>query len=70
MWRKTTVPHNLFRTLHIQYKLRPVLKARGASMRATCAVGTAKSLYSICITHFTFDDIFGDAGERKERSPT
>ena len=28
-------------------KLRPVLKARGASMRATRAGGTAKSLYRI-----------------------
>jgi hypothetical protein len=23
-----------------------------------------------CITHFTSDDIFSDAGERKERGPT
>src|SRR6267154_1160356 len=28
-------------------KLRPVLKARGVSLRATCAVGTAKSLYRV-----------------------
>jgi hypothetical protein len=30
-------------------KLRPMLKARGASMQATHAIGTAKSLFTIIL---------------------